>query len=208
MNIVECTSRKAASTQTAQLIEASIRATLEKQPTSQIAVSGGSTPVQCYEFLSQTDLAWARVNITLTDERIVPTNHIDSNTRMLKQHLIHNEAKQANFVDMMDMPLSEPFSAVLLGMGEDGHFASIFPDSAERGVALDTTNPAGVLTVQTKASVHSRCTFNLSALLNSSHIFLLAYGQVKREMIENPAGLPVETLLKQANPQIQIIWAP
>ena len=115
-------------------------------------VSGGNTPRQCFEALSNAQIPWARVDISLSDERDVPSDHPASNERMLRETLLVNFAQESIFTPLLpqtDKPL-QPFACVLIGMGEDGHFASLFPDSPELDEGL--TSSAGAISVSTPSS--------------------------------------------------------
>jgi len=79
----------------ADAVAQNLRDTLATQPYATLAVSGGKSPIAFFQALSQQDLDWARVNITLVDERIVPTHHADSNTGLVRQHLLQNRAAAA-----------------------------------------------------------------------------------------------------------------
>ena len=214
MNLTQFKTRKDASVHVAQLIEQAITTELLDHNNCTISLSGGSTPKQCYQILSRAELAWSKVNITLTDERCVPIEHEDSNTRMFNEQLVQNNAVCARIIPIEDISSERHFAAVLLGMGEDGHFASIFPDSPEKNLALDITQPPGSLKVHTEASEHQRITMNLAALNQTEHLLMLIFGDAKLELIKqldsgnNNPNLPVISLLKQKHPSLSIFWAP
>jgi 6-phosphogluconolactonase len=97
-------------------------------------------------------------------------------------------------------------------MGEDGHFASLFPDFEDLQKALDPGGRAQCITVQTTASPHLRISLTLSALLNSRHIVLLIFGEVKRRVFEaannGDSPYPIESLLHHARSPLTVVWAP
>ncbi len=200
-------SREAASSAVADRIAAELSPILAHDATASIALSGGTSPIRCYEQLAKTHLPWARVHVTLTDERCVARDHADSNERLLRQHLLTGCAEPAKFVAMQDLTFAAPFSVVLVGMGEDGHFASIFPDSCERPAAIDTTQAPTVLQTSTAASPHRRMTLNLTALTYTSALLLLAFGEVKKRHLLQPNSLPVDALLAQKRTPIEVFWA-
>jgi len=193
-----------------------------------IVVSGGSTPGPAFQRLSRRELDWNRVTVTLSDERWVPADNPDSNEKMLRETLLQNAAAGANVLSLYNgnsdvgdaaieladafgqLPL--PFSSVLLGMGEDGHFASLFPDFEGLSAAVDTENDAKFVAVQTVASPHPRISMTLSALLQSREIILLFFGESKRRVYEEAkqgnTSYPVEHLLAQSHVPVRVIWAP
>ena len=107
--------------------------------------------------------------------------------------------------------LGRPFSAALLGMGEDGHFASLFPDFKDLKNALDPLGAAQCITVRTAGSPHLRISLTLSALLDSAHIVLLIFGVAKRTVFEaaktGGSAYPIEALLTHARSPLTVIWA-
>ena len=95
-------------------------------------VSGGSSPIKIFKDLSMVDLDWSNVTISLVDDRVVDVSHNDSNEKLVQEVLISGNASDAKFISICNEPkelaaLQRPYSVMLLGMGEDGHFASLFP---------------------------------------------------------------------------------
>ena len=130
--------------------------TIKKRGRASMAVSGGSTPVPLFVALSHLDIDWSKVDLTLVDDRWVESDHKDSNELLVKSHLIKNKAGNVNFVPLKNnastakegQASSEealksfllPFDIVVLGMGTDGHTASLFPCSEEMNTAMDLDN--------------------------------------------------------------------
>ena len=108
--------------------------------------------------------------------------------------------------------LTWPASIALLGMGEDGHIASLFPDAACLEKGLDLDNPERCLAVETAASPHPRISLTLSTLVRSREILLLFFGEAKQRVFENArqagADYPVSSLLRQDVAPVRVIWAP
>ena len=178
--------------------------------------------------MSATPLDWSRVTVIPSDERWVPPEHADSNERLIRKRLLTNRATEGKILplfraatDASQAPLLiekdlagvvQPFSAVLLGMGEDGHFASLFPDFDGLQKALDLHDKTSSTMVQTAGSPHLRISLTLSALLNCSHTVLLIFGEAKREVFEaastGGSAYPIEALLREIRKPMTVIWAP
>ncbi len=168
--------------------------------------SGGTSPVQCFDLLSGRDLAWERVTVSLSDERCVPADHPESNEKLVRDHMLRDKASETGFLSPEDDALAAlmPAACTLLGMGEDGHFASLFPDSDQLEQGLTSNSQA--VRVVTPSSEFERISMTLPTLLNSKDIVLLVFGEKKKQVLQNSQGLPIEHLLKAAD--IKIFWAP
>ncbi len=167
----------------AEIAEA-LRAGLAAGRGASLVVPGGHTPIAVFERLSNADLDWEDVWVTLGDERWVDTRSSSSNEHLAREHLLRNEAAHANFVGLKNSApdpargaasawsaladLPRPFDYMLLGMGEDGHTASLFPDSPGLAEALDTTQPPRCVAMQASQSPRMRLSLNLRAVLDSS----------------------------------------
>ena len=207
-------------------LAADLRADLAARPRSSLAVSGGSTPRQMFGILSTAELDWARVAITLVDERWVEPASPDSNEALVRDCLLQERAAAASFVglkapiaDCADAVtdvaeavgnLPHPFAAVVLGMGGDGHTASWFPQASNLQRLLDPKNPARVAATDPVTAPHPRMTLTLAAVLDSRHIHLHITGSAKRAVLESAVarGLPVASVLAQPHTPLTIWWAP
>jgi len=186
-----------------------------------LAVSGGRTPEHIFPALSRKPLAWDRVSITLADERWVDVDHPDSNEGLARRLLMQGPAAQARFIGLKtasETPfdgeagveanlaaLDWPLDAVYLGMGEDGHIASLFPAATDWRDA-----PGRALAVGAAGSRHPRMTLTPGALLDSRHIFLAITGPEKRAAFEaalRPGPLvqyPVRLVLHQTDVPVTV----
>ena len=220
--------RKAAAQATAEAIAAALRRRLASEDEVALVVSGGSTPVPVLLGLSAMALDWSRVHVVPSDERWVPADHEESNEHMIRGALMRNHAADARLVSLYragrtpeeacdalqptleHLPL--PMAATLLGMGTDGHFASLFPDYDGLEDALDLSNEHWCAGVRTAGSPHPRLSLTLPALACSDRIILLIFGDEKRQVLEDArAGrreYPVSALLAQNRAPLHVIWAP
>jgi 6-phosphogluconolactonase len=223
-----CKSRQEASKLAADRIASRLLLDLESQREASIVVSGGSTPQGCFDILAATALPWERVYVVPSDERWVPPGHAASNEKMIRETLLKDRAANAMFQSLyadgssardhcatlaneLDaLPLL--YSSVLLGMGEDGHFASLFPDAAKLADGLDIDSISRCLAIETKASPHPRITLTLTTLVRSKEIVLLLFGDAKREILQKAKladnAYPVSRLLQQKRAPVHVIWAP
>ena len=178
-------------------------------------VSGGSSPVQIFRDLSAMQTKWHDVNISLVDDRVVDINHEDSNEKLVNDLLIKNKAKNANFISICNqsndlLNLKRPFGVMLLGMGEDGHFASLFPKLIETNPDyFDIESDAKIFFTEPMGNpCHRRVSMNLSMILESKNIFLLVSNERKLEvlnMAQSDKSLPLHYLLNQNKIEIEII---
>lgn len=191
-----------------------------------LAVSGGSTPKAMFAALSQADIPWESVSVTLVDERWVTPDHPDSNERLVRENLLQNRAAAARFVGLKSsaadaatglaestarftgVPL--PLSCVVLGMGGDGHTASWFPKAANLAELLDTDGQALLGCCDPVTAPHQRITLTLPVVLAAGEIILHITGEEKRQVLAEAAraGLPVAAVTEQTRNPLSIWWAP
>lgn len=190
-----------------------------------LSVSGGKSPVAMFEALRVHTIDWSKVTITLVDERCVPGTHPDSNAHLVKTHLLQGAAQAATFVpmvtetlDITDAPqqalwasaqlqASSPADVLVLGMGADGHTASLFPDAPNLMQALDLHNKqvcVGITLAHPPANApYARVTQTLANLLTARHIILPISGDDKRATLQQAwthvqDELPVSHVLHQS----------
>ena len=206
----------AATAITARLSEA-----LRERGHASLVGTGGRSPGPVYDRLRVADLDWSRITVTLGDDRCAPPDDPNSNQRLLHDRLLQGEAARARVLPLWPKPdpqalaALQPFDAVMLGMGEDGHIASLIPGDPGLQDALTTPDllrdvPAGL-----GKPPLARVTLTLTALLNARAIFLLIAGAAKREVIRRvqagedlPRDLPVGRLISQSKAPVRIFWEP
>jgi len=185
-----------------------------------LVATGGRSPGPVYDLLRDAPgIDWARVAVTLSDERCVAAEAPEANVRLVRERLLAGPAASARLVPLWPRPDAAeiaallPFDAVLLGMGEDGHVASLLP--GDPGLARNLDPRGTALTAEVPAGLGSpplaRVTLTLKALLAARAIFLLIAGGTKREVIGRAlAGedLPVRALLAQADVPVRVLWSP
>lgn len=190
-----------------------------------LAVSGGRTPRHVFDCLRQLDVDWPRVTVTLTDERWVPADHPDSNEGLVRSFLLRGPAAAATFIPLYGgevspeagqsacatrlAALARPFDAVYLGLGGDGHFASLFPGDP----ALDVRDRVCVAVPGTETR-QPRMTLTTSAVLDAREVFLMFSGADKRSVYveaRKPGpyrDIPVRLVLAQDRTPVSVFKAP
>lgn len=199
---------------------------LEKQKTIRVALSGGRSPIPVYEALAEiSTIPWNRVNLFLVDERYVPLNSNESNFKMIKTRLVDKVKNLRQFyhyntrdpiktiVDQYQKTLQQfekpLFDLVVLGLGEDGHIASLFPKEA----ALEEMNRLVVHTKSPDINTQDRMTLTFPAVLNTKKIIFLILGSEKEDVLkrwleggETVENLPAMGVLR--HPDINIFYLP
>lgn len=194
-----------------------------------MVVSGGKTPLGFFEQLRTLDLDWNKVTVTLADERWVATDHADSNELLVRKHLLADKASVARFIPLKfeaDTPsvgarlasralaaLDCPFDVVILGMGEDGHTASLFPGSPQIAAGLfDASGDACLATENTSKAPRWRITLTAPRLLRAHNIAVHITGAAKWSLLGDAlAGhdverLPIRFALNQERVPCHVFW--
>jgi 6-phosphogluconolactonase len=210
-----------------------LRAGLAERGRALLIVSGGSTPVPFFEALAAQPLDWPHVTVTLADERGLPPDHADSNERLVRAHLLRGPAAQAHWVPLFDgqarpddaVPALErrlatlpwPADVVVLGMGGDGHTASLFPHSPELAEVLDAAQSPRCVAVGVPQPPNvpvPRISLTPRALLNTRLLVLHITGQAKLDLLaraqaEGPvADLPIRLAVRQTQVPCHVFHAP
>ena len=193
-----------------------------------LVVSGGKTPQSLFAELARRQIAWNKITITLADKRWVDVSSKDSNEAMIRNTLLTGVAGEANFVRLKNSAAStlegqqacndifaslpRPFDVVILGMGEDGHTASLFPGIARR--MLDTSSSESCLSVNPENAPHERMTLMAAALLDSRKIVLHITGSKKWQIYQKAVSgepvedYPVSIFLNQSQVPVCVYWNP
>jgi 6-phosphogluconolactonase len=200
---------------------------LQADGRASLVLSGGRTPVPFLRALGAHALDWHRVGITLADERCVVADSPASNLRLLRESFAGTPAANAQLpaIDMTAATaaqhwrdwlaqLPRPYAAVVLGMGDDGHFASLFPHTAGLAAALDPQGAAIVVPGVAPVEPQARLSLTLAALLDTDLLALHITGVTKLAMLEralepgSELDLPVRALLRQRRASLEVYHAP
>jgi 6-phosphogluconolactonase len=198
---------------------------LQERGGASFAVPGGSTPGPIFDLLAQQELDWSWVAVTLTDERWVPTSDPSSNERLVRDRLLVGRARVCRLVSLHNAAptpstgmaeaengvkaLDLPFDVVLLGMGGDGHFASLFPSMPGLAAGLDPDGKSWLIASDQPINGQPRISLSLSLLLQSRLIILVVRGADKLAVIEraksaSPSDLPIAAILRQTKVPVEI----
>lgn len=195
---------------------------IKRHGRASIALSGGSTPRRFLSALGQADIDWGKVIVTLVDERWVPPTHKRSNARMLEETLLAGKASAATFIPLYESEIAAeqalakvtsrlqsssilPPDVIVLGMGEDGHTASLFPHTTVQygpDKRLATCEPKGI--------PETRITMTLETILSAPRIYLHLEGKIKLETLEiamagtDVVDMPIRAILHQTRAPVTI----
>ena len=179
-----------------------------------IVTCGGSSPINIFKQLSlRDDIDWSNVNLTLLDDRKVSIDHPDSNEKLLIDHFAKNSAQNISIVSLCNSPnkvleIKRPFDIMLIGLGGDGHFASLFPELVDNKECFDVdASPEILFLGEMGDPKHERVSMNLSLILQSKKIILISSSDQKNKIIEQAftdKALPLYYLLNQNITEIDI----
>jgi 6-phosphogluconolactonase len=214
----------------ATLIAGNLTAAIGARGLASLVVSGGRSPVRLFEILRTQPLDWSRVCVALADERWVSPEDPQSNERLVRDVLLKDRAASARFLGLKNgaptpdlgavsawetfARVPRPFDAVILGMGDDGHTASLFPGSPNLPSALNQAAAAGCVGMWSPVAPHPRLSLNLTALLDSRRIVVLITGESKWRTYEAACAagpveeMPIRAVLRQSHTPVDVMWSP
>jgi 6-phosphogluconolactonase len=213
----------------ARRIAARLRLAVYRRATASMIVSGGAAPRPLFRALRLVPVPWYLVTIVPSDERWGGLDgDDDTNERMIRRELLSGEPGFARFVSLyrrdcaapdslpaLRASLAEvrrPFDSVVLGMGADGHTASLFPDSPDICQAL--RSDAECVVQEVPRLPHARVSLTVRSLLDAHEVNLLFFGAAKRAVYEQsllPGPIeeyPVRALVQQDQVPVNVYWAP
>ncbi|MBV6447030.1 6-phosphogluconolactonase [Nitrosomonas sp.] len=197
-----------------------LKNTLSRKPQATLVVPGGSTPCHYLPALAKCKLPWDRITVTLSDERWVDVNDDQSNEKLIKQHLLSHLPANTPFIGLKtahDNPfdaietlhqrldsLPLPVGLTVLGLGEDGHIASLFP-----GMNPDVLSTHHCIAVAPPIAPSLRMSLSLEMLASSEQIALVVTGEKKRRLLdrisEKPdVELPIVWLMQHTRLQVAV----
>lgn len=203
-----------------------LRSAIDARGVATLVVSGGRSPVAFFERLSSQVLDWSKVTVSLADERWVPVSHPDSNEGLVRRHLLQGEAAGARFFGLYQSAPSveasarlaaaalaelAPIDVLVLGMGEDGHTASLFPGSPNLGEALRADCLQRCLPMLAPSVPRQRLTLTLPLLASAQLTLLAVQGRAKLATLadalagDDVAAMPIRAFLHRP---LEIHWCP
>lgn len=216
----------------AQDIAQRLTSAIQARGVAVLSVSGGKSPVALFEALRVIDIDWSCVRVTLVDERCVPSSHPDSNALLVKTHLLQDLAAKAQLIGMVPSasePLDTPEAladaartaltaagtadVLVLGMGTDGHTASLFPDAPNLADALDVHNTQSCVAIELTNppanAPYARITQTLAQILSARHIVLPLSGADKLHTLQHAwphatPQLPISFVLQQSQTPVAL----
>ncbi len=188
---------------------------IKKYGDARFLLSGGSTPMNLYSLLSEETIEWEKVKIGLVDERFVPKENLFNNETQIKNNLLKNSAKFATIFgmvynyenEMLNLKMVnqqyktffERIDFTILGMGEDGHTASLFPGDKESEELMNTSN-MGVFSTKSPSFPYNRITCSKELIANSNYIALFINGETKFNVLKNSieTQVPISYFVKNS----------
>lgn len=210
----------------AHAVAARLADALAQRGSALLVVSGGRTPIGFFHCLAAQPLAWENVTVTLADERWVEPSHPDSNEKLVREHLLTQHAARARFLPLKNAaPTAHAgeaeceralaglgrFDAVVLGVGNDGHTASLFPEAPELPRGLDPESHRACVAITPAHAPHQRMSLTLPRLLDTEFLVVHIVGAEKSALLaraQTPgSALPIASVLRQTQTSVTIYSA-
>ena len=227
-NFVEFSGALALNQNFAGKIADALRQGIAANGKASLVVSGGRTPLDLFIQLTRQELDWSKVVITLADERWVSPDNGASNEKLVRNNLLQGFAASATFIGLKNdaaspfegadqteqalKALPRPIDVVNLGMGDDGHTASLFPGASNLAAALALDSDRTCMGMTPLTAPLDRITLTLPVLLDSRNIYLHLMGEAKREVYERAEKgtdvneMPVRAVLNQQQTPVSVYW--
>lgn len=210
----------------ADKVAGQLRQAIEQNGVAMLVLSGGRSPVMFFQCLARQVLDWSKVVISLADERWVPVEHVDSNAGLLKRYLLVGDVAKARFIglyratatlqaaaDEADQVLAElpPIDVLVLGMGDDGHTASLFPNSPNLAEAVQAEGTRRCLPMHAPTVPHQRLSMTRPLLASARLSILAVQGEGKLTTLrtalagDDIAEMPIRAFLHSS---LEIYWCP
>ncbi|WP_435274701.1 6-phosphogluconolactonase [Psychrobium sp. nBUS_13] len=220
MNITEFNNSDEITNFLANDISEKLTAAINERGQGTLFVSGGRSPIALFEQLSHVELDWSKVVISLVDDRWVDDKHESSNELLVNTHLLKNNASAATFIGLVGQEQSafdgaenatarisdiKIIDALILGMGEDGHTASIFPCSEQVDAAMATDNQQRLIATQPTTAPYERISLTLNEILAAKQVYLPLSGSGKvgvfeqARVLDDVKQMPIAAVIKQHN---------
>ncbi|MDD3266171.1 MAG: 6-phosphogluconolactonase [Burkholderiales bacterium] len=195
MNLLKFNDNYTQAESLAQSVSLALTEIIKLQGYATLAVSGGKSPILFLQLLSKKSIEWNKVTITLVDERFTDVKSEDSNENMVRKNLLINNAETAFFTGLVTTRdiigcitnanlQIKSIDVIVLGMGDDGHTASIFPCCNELDHALELDNAVEKYVVTKPISAkYQRIGLSLYGILDSKKIFVSISGLNKLNII-------------------------
>lgn len=201
---------------------------IDKTGKASLIVSGGSTPKSLFERLRKSEIEWEKVTVGLCDERWVCVEDEDSNENLVKRYLLQENASKAAFVGMYNDKMSAqeaeeecsqtieeklyPFDVVILGMGNDGHTASLFPQNDKLAQAFNLNQTHTCISIEPQNAPYIRMSLTLKAILSAKHLYLHIEGKEKLSVYTEAIGsegmyeMPIRSVLFQETTDVEVYF--